>query len=85
MRPVGVFRERRQTVFDPAQFIPEKDRVSEVTSYPSPYELAWHETHCGKTLSEAIETVRNRLNVSYDLASSLVWAEISAQSPRIPS
>ncbi|HUE60808.1 MAG TPA: hypothetical protein VMO88_14625 [Acidimicrobiales bacterium] len=71
-------------MFDPAQFIPEKDRVSEVTSYPSPYELAWQETHCGKSLSEAIETVRLRLDVSYDLASSLVWAEISAQAPRVP-
>jgi hypothetical protein len=72
-------------VFDPVQFIPEKDRVSQVTSYPSPYEFAWQETHCGKTLSEAIESVRQRLGVSYDLASSLVWAEITAQSPRIPA
>ena len=71
-------------MFDPAQFIPEKDRVSELTSYPSPYELAWQETHCGKSLSEAIETVRLRLDVSYDLASSLVWAEISAHTPRVP-
>jgi hypothetical protein len=80
-----VFGERRPTVFDPVKFIPEKDRVSEVTSYPSPYELAWQETHCGKTLSEAIETVRQRLGVSYDLASSLVWAEITAQTPRVPA
>jgi hypothetical protein len=72
-------------VFDPAKFIPEKDRVAEVTSYPSPYELAWQETHCGKSLSDAIETVRKRLDVSYDLASSLVWAEITAQTPRIPA
>lgn len=72
-------------MFDPAQFIPAKDRVTELTSYPAPYELAWQETHSGKSLSEAIETVRKQLNVSYDLASSLVWAEITAQSPRIPA
>jgi hypothetical protein len=71
-------------VFDPVQFIPKKDQVSELTAYPSPYELAWQETHSGKSLSEAIETVRLRLDVSYDMASSLVWAEISAQAPRIP-
>jgi hypothetical protein len=56
-----------------------------VTSYPSPYELAWQEIHSGKSLSEAIETVRQRLNVTYDLASSLIWAEITAQSPRVPA
>lgn len=72
-------------MFDPAKFIPEKDRVSKVTSYPSPYELAWQESHSGKSLSEAIETVRQRLDVTYDMASSLVWAEISALSPQIPA
>ena len=72
-------------MFDPEKFIPEKDRVSKVTSYPSPYEFAWHASHCGKSLSEAIETVRQQLEVSYDMASSLVWAEITAQTPRIPA
>ena len=55
-----------------------------MTTYPAPYDLAWRESHCGKSLSEAIETVRSRLGVSYDLASSLVWAEFTATAPRIP-
>ena len=71
--------------FDPARFIPSKDKVCEKTAYPAPYELAWQESHSGKGLSDAIETVRNKLGVSYDMASSLVWAEITEQSPRIPS
>ena len=70
---------------DPAKFIPEKERVSKVTSYPSPYEFAWQESHSGKSLSDAIESVRQGLQVSYDMASSLVWAEITAQTPRIPA
>ena len=71
-------------MFDPVQFIPAKDKVVEKTAYPAPYELAWQETHSGKGLSDAIETVKLKLGVSYDLASSLVWAEITAQSPRLP-
>lgn len=72
-------------MFDPAQFIPAKDKVCEKTAYPTPYELAWQESHSGKALSDAIEAVMNQLGVSYDMASSLVWAEITAQSPRVPS
>jgi hypothetical protein len=71
-------------VFDPAHFIPAKERVTAMTAHPAPYELAWQETHCGKTLSDAIEAVRTGLGTSYDLASSLVWAEITAQRPRVP-
>lgn len=77
-------------VFDPAQahlteFIPAKDKVRAKTAYPTPYELAWQESHSGKGLSDTIETVMSKLGVSYDMASSLVWAEITAQSPRVPS
>lgn len=72
-------------MFDPETFIPAQDQVSRTTAYPTPYELAWQETHSGKGLSDAIESVRSRLGVSYDMASSLVWAEITAQSPRVPS
>ncbi|HVA73865.1 MAG TPA: hypothetical protein VNF71_04815 [Acidimicrobiales bacterium] len=72
-------------MFDPAKFIPAKDKVCEKTAYPSPYELAWQESHSGKGLSDAIEAVKSTLGVTYDMASSLVWAEITAQSPRVPS
>jgi hypothetical protein len=71
-------------VFDPVQFIPPREHVAAMTTHPAPYELAWQESHCGKCLSEAIESVRLRLRTTYDLASSLVWAEITAEAPRIP-
>ena len=65
-------------MFDPAQahlteFIPAKEKVCEKTAYPTPYELAWQESHSGKGLSDTIETVMSKLGVSYDMASSLVW------------
>jgi len=72
-------------VFDPVRFIPDRQRVAGMTSYPAPYELAWQESHCGKNLSDAIQSVCKQLDVSYDLASSLVWAEITAEVPRVPS
>ena len=72
-------------MLDPVHFIPDKNRVARMTTYPAPYDLAWRESHCGKSLSEAIEAVRGRLGVSYDLASSLVWAEVTSPAPRIPS
>ncbi|HMC38676.1 MAG TPA: hypothetical protein VKI19_03375 [Acidimicrobiales bacterium] len=72
-------------MFDPVHFIPERRRVAGVTACASPYELAWRESHCGKTLSEAIESVRAQLEVTYDLASSLVWAEVEADAPRLPA
>lgn len=72
-------------MFDPVRFIPEIKQAAGNTGYPSPYELAWQESHSGKTLSDAIQSVRNQLDVSYDLASSLVWAEIAADVPRFPS
>jgi hypothetical protein len=72
-------------MFDPAQFIPAKDKVRETTAYPTPYELAWQESHSGKGLSDTIDTVMRKLGVTYDMASSLVWAEITAQAPRVPS
>jgi hypothetical protein len=72
-------------VFDPVRFIPEIKQAAGTPGYPSPYELAWHESHSGKSLSDAIQSVRNQLGVSYDLASSLVWAEIAADAPRFPA
>jgi hypothetical protein len=72
-------------MFDPDQFIPAKQRVAGMTTHPAPYELAWTEANCGKNLSEAIEAVRQQLGVSYDLASSLIWAEVTAESPRVPA
>lgn len=83
--PRRVVRGREVTVLDPAKFIPAKDKVCQTTAYPTPYELAWQETHSGKGLSDAIESVKCKLGVSYDMASSLVWAEITAVSPRVPS
>jgi hypothetical protein len=71
-------------MLDLVQFVPDKDRVAAMTTHPAPYELAWHETHCGKGLSDAIESVRCILGTTYDLASSLVWAEITAGTPRLP-
>ena len=56
-----------------------------MTTHPAPYELAWNESHCGKNLSEAIESVREQLGVTYDLASSLIWAEVTAETPRVPA
>ena len=58
--------------------------MAALTAHPAPYELAWRETHCGKSLSDAIEAVRAGLDSNYDLASSLVWAEITAEAPRCP-
>lgn len=52
--------------------------------HADPYDLAWQETHSGKSLSDAIEAVRVGLRTNYDLASSLVWAEITAEAPRRP-
>lgn len=72
------------SVFDPAHFVPGRAYVAAHTGHPDPYGLAWRETHCGKSLSDAIEAVRTGLHASYDLASSLVWAEITADSPRCP-
>lgn len=71
-------------LLDPAHFIPGRSYVAAMTAHPAPYELAWQETHCGKSLSDAIEAVRAGLGSSYDLASSLVWAEIAADAPRLP-
>lgn len=71
-------------LFDPAKFIPARASVVAKTAHPAPYELAWQETHCGKSLSDAIEAVRVGLGTNYDLASSLVWAEITADVPRCP-
>ena len=72
-------------MFNPEQFIPARHRVLSMTTHPAPYELAWSESHCGKNLSEAIEAVREQLGVTYDLASSLIWAEVTADSPRVPA
>ena len=72
-------------MFDPAQFIPNRHQVAGMTAHPAPYELAWNESHCGKNLSEAIEAVRQQLGVTYDLASSLIWAEVTAEAPRVPA
>ena len=71
-------------MFDPAKFIPARASVAAKTAHPAPYDLAWQETHCGKSLSDAIEAVRVGLGTDYDLASSLVWAEIKADRPRRP-
>ena len=72
-------------MFDPVQFIPTRQSVAGMTAHPAPYELAWSESHCGKTLRDAIESVRAQLGVTYDLASSLIWAEVNAESPRVPA
>ena len=71
-------------MFDPAKFIPSRASVTAHTAHPDPYELAWKESHSGKSLSDAIEAVRVGLGTDYDLASSLVWAEITAEVPRCP-
>ncbi len=49
-----------------------------------PYEAAWRLTHCGKSISEAIDELIGTLHVPYDMASSLVWAEMSSPSVRFP-
>lgn len=72
-------------MFEPEKFIPTRQYVMGMTTHPAPYELAWTESHCGKNLSEAIEAVREQLGVTYDLASSLIWAEVTAETPRIPA
>jgi hypothetical protein len=72
-------------VFDPANFVPTPEMVKACTPYPCPYQLAWKEVHSGKSLSEAIESVCRTLAVPYDLASSLVWAEMSSPVPILPA
>ncbi|MDQ2727756.1 MAG: hypothetical protein M3Y91_07825 [Actinomycetota bacterium] len=49
-----------------------------------PYQAAWRLTHCGKSISEAIDELIGSLHIPYDLASSLVWAEMSSPSVRLP-
>ena len=71
-------------MLEPVMFIPDRQRVAAMTSYPAPYELAWEESNCGKNLSSAIESVRRILGVTYDLASSLVWAEVGEAVPLVP-
>jgi hypothetical protein len=70
---------------DPVEFIPAPDRVKAATSYPTPYDFAWEASHAGGSLTEAINSVRDTLGVAYDMASSLVWAEMSSQTPRRPA
>jgi hypothetical protein len=72
-------------VFDPAKFVPTPETVKASTPYPCPYQLAWKEAHSGKSLSDAIESVGRTLGVPYDLASSLVWAEMSSPAPVLPA
>ena len=72
-------------MFDPANFIPTPTTVRAATRHPEPYELAWRESHSSKSLSEAIDSVCGTLGVSRDLASSLVWAEMSSQKPVRPA
>jgi hypothetical protein len=72
-------------MFDPVKFIPQRKQVAAMTTYPTPYELAWQELHSGKPLSLAIEAVRQTLGVTYDLASSLVWAEVGEEAPLVPA
>lgn len=72
-------------MFDPVKFVPDSKQVAGMTTYPDPYRLAWTECHSGKSLSLAIESVRRTLGVTYDLASSLVWAEVGEDSPLVPA
>jgi hypothetical protein len=67
------------------EFIPAAEQVKAATNYPRPYDFAWEASHAGGSLSEAIDTVRDTLGIGYDLASSLVWAEMSSRAPRRPS
>lgn len=53
-------------------------------SAADPYEAAWRLTHCGKPISEAIDELIGTLHVPYDMASSLVWAEMSSPTVRFP-
>jgi hypothetical protein len=71
-------------VFDPTNFIPNPTTVRAATGHPEPYALAWRESHSSKSLSEAIDSVSGTLGVCYDLASALVWAEMSSQTPVCP-
>jgi hypothetical protein len=70
---------------DPVEFLPAPEMVRAATSYPTPYDYAWQASHTGRTLTEAIDSVREVLGVCYDLASSLVWAEMSSRTPRLPA
>ncbi len=70
---------------DPVQFLPASDQVRAATTHPAPYDFAWEASHAGRTLTEAINAVRDTLGVGYDLASSLVWAEMSSLTPRLPN
>lgn len=72
-------------MFESMKFVPERQRVVAMTAYPDPYELAWQESNSGKNLTVAIESVRRILGVTYDLASSLVWAEVGEETPLIPA
>lgn len=72
-------------MFDPAEFVPAPQMVKEATSHPSPYEFAWRVSHDCRSISDAIDRVSDTLGVGYDLASSLVWAEMSSQSPLVPA
>lgn len=72
------------SVSDPMEFIPAPDQVRAATDHPSPYDVAWEASHAGRSLREAIDAVRETLGVGYDLASSLVWAEMSSLTPRLP-
>ena len=71
-------------LFDPTNFIPTPTAVRAATCHPEPYEFAWQESHSTKSLSEAIDSVSGTLGVSRDLASSLVWAEMSSLTPVRP-
>ena len=69
---------------DPVEFIPPPDQVKAATAHPTPYDVAWEASHAGRSLTEAIDVVRDTLGIGYDLASSLVWAEMSSLTPRHP-
>ena len=72
-------------MFDPINFIPDRDRVRAATTHPTPYVRAWVVAHSGKCLSDAIDEVSSVLGVPYGLASSLVWAEMASPTVRIPT
>ncbi|MGI8750895.1 MAG: hypothetical protein ACR2MN_00980 [Acidimicrobiales bacterium] len=72
-------------MLEPDAFIPSLARCATATTVVAdPYEAAWRVTHCGKSLSEAIDDLIATLCIPYDLASSLVWAEMSSPSVRVP-
>jgi hypothetical protein len=72
-------------LFEPSESIPGLQQLSDRSDYAYPYKLAWQESHSRKGLSDAIESVRERLGVTYDLASSLVWVQLTAPSPVVPA